>query len=203
MAIKTNGAARTAKSLNAGVLDRVADVGGIEPEIGECPRSRGQIDPAVRRQLAAAPPKPAHRPRSPASGPFRKSANLREIPTGKPAVRRHGGEIPPDDAVGVVTRTEPPGIDGKCLELQVHRKPAQAAVLAPATVIGPVPVKQGFFNVPSGGVSVAGGLYAFFWTDHCSDPNPLRPSPDDPLARPAPQSKMSRKATIATASARA
>jgi hypothetical protein len=59
-------------------------------------------------------------------------------------------------------------------------------MFAPATIIGPTPVKQGFFNVPSGGVSGADGLYAFFWTDHCADPNgPLRPSPDDPLARPA------------------
>src|ERR1700730_14074937 len=30
------------------------------------------------------------------------------------------GEIPPDDAVGFTTRREPPGNDGKCLELQVN-----------------------------------------------------------------------------------
>jgi hypothetical protein len=94
------------------------------------------------------------------------------------------GLVPPDDAVGVVMRREPPANDGKCLELQIHQKPGPAKVLAPATVTGPVPVKQGFFNVPSGGVSVPGGLYAFFFTDHCSPPNPLKPSPDDPLARP-------------------
>jgi hypothetical protein len=94
------------------------------------------------------------------------------------------GEIPPDDAVGVVVRREPPGNDGKCLEMQVHQKPGPMRMLAPATVVDPTPFKQGFFNVPSGGVSGTDGLYAFFWTNHCSDPNPLRPSPDDPLVRP-------------------
>jgi len=94
------------------------------------------------------------------------------------------GEIPPDDAVGVVVRREPPARDGKCLEMQVHQKPGPTRMFAPATVTGPIPVKQGFFNVPSGGVSVAGSLYAFFFTNHCSQPNPLKPSPDDPIARP-------------------
>jgi hypothetical protein len=93
------------------------------------------------------------------------------------------GEVPPDDAVGVVIRREAPTDDGKCLEMQVHQK-FGAKTFAPASIISPAPIKQGFFNVPSGGVSGADGLYAFFWTDHCSDPNPLRPSPDDPLARP-------------------
>jgi hypothetical protein len=96
------------------------------------------------------------------------------------------GEIPPDDAVGIVTRMEPPTNDGKCLDMQVHRKAGPDRSFAPATVIGPVSVKQGFFNVPSGGVGVADGLYAFFWTDHCSPPNPLKPSREAPLARPAP-----------------
>lgn len=95
------------------------------------------------------------------------------------------GEIPPDDAVGVVVRREPPANDGKCLELRVHQKPGPSKMFAPATVTGPVPVKQGFFNVPSGGVSVAGSLYAFFFTDHCSPPHPLEPSRNDPLARPS------------------
>jgi hypothetical protein len=45
-------------------------------------------------------------------------------------------------------------------------------------------VKQGFFNVPSGGVTAAGHLFAFFWTDHCSEPTSLRPLPGNPLARP-------------------
>jgi Domain of unknown function (DUF4185) len=95
-----------------------------------------------------------------------------------------GGEIPPDDAVGVTLRKEPPGRDGKCLELQIHQKPGPAKMFAPATVTGPIPVKQGFFNVPSGGVSVAGALYAFFFTNHCTLPTLLKPAPDDPLIRP-------------------
>ena len=95
------------------------------------------------------------------------------------------GEIPPDDAVGITVRREPPGNDGKCLELRVHDDPSTPRTFAPARIVGPIPVKQGFFNVPSGGVSAAGGLFAFFWTDHCSAPNPLRPSPARPLVRPA------------------
>jgi len=94
------------------------------------------------------------------------------------------GEIPPDDAVGFTTRREPPGNDGKCLELQIHDKPSPPRTFAPATIVGPTRIKQGFFNVPSGGVSADGGLFGFFWSDHCGDPNPLGPSPDAPLARP-------------------
>jgi hypothetical protein len=99
-----------------------------------------------------------------------------------PHPRGSVAEVPPDDAVGVVVRREAPTRD-KCLEMQVHQKPG-TRMFAPATIIGPTPVKQGFFNVPSGGVSGADGLYAFFWTNHCVDPNPLRPAADDPLARP-------------------
>jgi hypothetical protein len=93
-------------------------------------------------------------------------------------------EVPPDDAVGVIVRRDAPTNDGKCLEMQVQQKPGAAKMFAPATIIGSPPVKQGFFNVPSGGVSDSDSLYAFFWTNHCANPNPLRPSPDDPLARP-------------------
>ncbi len=94
------------------------------------------------------------------------------------------GEIPPDDAVGFTTRTQPPGPDGKCLELQINDKPSPPRTFAPATVVGPPGIKQGFFNVPSGGVSADGGLFGFFWTDHCAGPNDLAPSTDAPLARP-------------------
>jgi hypothetical protein len=93
-------------------------------------------------------------------------------------------EILPDDAVGVTARKDPPGSDGACLDLEVHHNPAGPKKFAPARIVGPVPVKQGFFNVPSGGVSAAGGLFAFFWTDHCSAYRPLQPSPANPLARP-------------------
>ena len=98
--------------------------------------------------------------------------------------RGSAAEASPDDAVGVVVRREAPTRDGKCLEMRVHQKPGTAKIFAPATIVGPTPIKQGFFNVPSGGVSGADGLYAFFWTNHCARPDPLRPSPDDPLARP-------------------
>jgi hypothetical protein len=101
-----------------------------------------------------------------------------------PHPRGSAAEEPPDDAVGVVIRREPPTNDGKCLEMQVHQKRGATKMFAPATIVGPIPVKQGFFNVPSGGVSGADGLYAFFWTNHCADPNPLHPVPDNPLARP-------------------
>ncbi len=60
------------------------------------------------------------------------------------------GELPPDDAVGVVLRQAPPDDDGKCLELRINEKPGPAPIFAPATIVGPTPVKQGFFNVPPG-----------------------------------------------------
>ncbi len=105
----------------------------------------------------------------------------------------HGGgplaEVIPDDAVGETTQTEPPTPE-KCIDLLVHNKVAGGKkAFFPATINGPVKVKQGFFNVPSGGVSVKGALYAFFWTDHCSPPAKLAPNPEHPLERPAPQGK--------------
>ena len=89
----------------------------------------------------------------------------------------------PGDAVGIVTRTAPPGNDGQCLGLVVQQE--TDGTFAPATVVGAPYVQQGFFNVPSGGLGVAGRLTAFFWTHHCARPNPLDPSPEAPLARPA------------------
>src|SRR5271157_3754782 len=92
-------------------------------------------------------------------------------------------EIPPDDSVGVTTRTVPP--DAKtCLELVINHD--SAGKFIPPTITGQVKVNQGYFNVPSGGVSVAGKLFAFFWTDHCMDPVDLSPSPLHPLAFPQP-----------------
>ncbi|HYX68138.1 MAG TPA: DUF4185 domain-containing protein [Terriglobales bacterium] len=93
------------------------------------------------------------------------------------------GEIPPDDAVGVTLRSAPPTKEA-CLDIKIHHSPTRPPKFIPATVVGPPAVKQGFFNVPSGGVSVAGSLFGFFWTDHCSAPAPLAPSPAHPLARP-------------------
>jgi hypothetical protein len=99
------------------------------------------------------------------------------------------GEIPPDDAVGVTTRRDPPGSDGRCLDLQIHTRPSPARGFAPATIVGPTRIKQGFFNVPSGGVSAEGGLFGFFWTDHCAGPVNLVASPQAPLARPPASAK--------------
>lgn len=89
----------------------------------------------------------------------------------------------------MLLRREPPGNDGKCLEMKVHEKAGASRTFAPATIVGPITVKQGFFNVPSGDVTGADGLYAFFWTNHCANPNPLQPSPDKPLLRPAANGK--------------
>ena len=104
--------------------------------------------------------------------------------------RGPASEIPPDDSVGFTTRRAPPGNDGKCLGLklndQIGSQPSSKKVLAPPTIVGAVPIKQGWFNVPSGGVSVGGGLFAFFWTNHCTGPGRLEHSPDAPLARPQP-----------------
>lgn len=95
------------------------------------------------------------------------------------------GEIPPDDAVGEVIQTDPPDHkDGGCLGLQVHSRHGPTRQFVPATIVGAVAVKQGFFNVPTGGVSANDSLFAFFWTDHCSDPSRLLPTPDNPLVRP-------------------
>ncbi len=93
-------------------------------------------------------------------------------------------EWTPDDSVGVTTRTEPPNAEA-CLDMTVHsRTVAGKPAYDPATITGPVKVKQGFFNVPSGGVSVKGALYAFFWTDHCWQPNTVQPDPGHPMQRP-------------------
>ena len=83
----------------------------------------------------------------------------------------------PTTRSGVIVRREPPTSD-KCLEMQINRKPGAAKAFQPATIVGPTQIKQGFFNVPSGGVSQDGALFGFFWTDHCVDPNDLRPAPE-------------------------
>jgi Domain of unknown function (DUF4185) len=108
-------------------------------------------------------------------------------PTTHSGGRGPAAEIPPDDSVGFTTRRAPPGNDGKCLELQLNDQIGQGPskkVLAPPTIVDKVKVKQGWFNVPSGGVSVDGGLFGFFWTNHCTGPARLQPSPAAPLARP-------------------
>jgi hypothetical protein len=102
-------------------------------------------------------------------------------------------EAPPNDAVGVVTARTAPS-SAACLGMQIQDKPGlimhingQGSALKiydPATVTGPEKIQQGFFDVPSGGVSVGGALYGFFWTDHCAKGHAIPPAPDQPLARP-------------------
>jgi len=96
-----------------------------------------------------------------------------------------GDEVSPaDDAVGWITSRTPP-TKSQCLDLQVNHATTPTTKIIPARVTGPLPVKHGYFNVPSGGVSNSGRLYAFFWTNHCMFPTTLDPNPH-PLARPAP-----------------
>lgn len=93
----------------------------------------------------------------------------------------NGNPIPPDDALGVTSRTAAP--DSKtCLDLALVSSVPDS--FAHPTVAPPI--LQGSFNVPSGGVFVGGTFYAFFWTDHCVVPLPLGPMPDAPLSLPAP-----------------
>jgi hypothetical protein len=98
-----------------------------------------------------------------------------------------GNEFQPkDDAVGWITsRTAP--TRSQCTDLTINADPGPT--LTPATVTGPLQVMQGYFNVPSGGVSGGGGVTAFFWTNHCGDPNPLVANPPSALARPLPTAK--------------
>lgn len=108
-------------------------------------------------------------------------------PSGHTPTSVADAEVHPDDAVGVTTRKDPPNkADGKCLELEIHHSSGDKKTFTPPTIVGQTPVKQGLFNVPSGGVSAGGGLYAFFWINHCLFANPLPPLPTTPLARPAP-----------------
>jgi hypothetical protein len=91
--------------------------------------------------------------------------------------------VPPDDALGWTTRTVPPD-PTSCLDLQL-------ATSAPQNFAHPrvLPaIKQGSFNVPSGGIFLDGSLYAFFWTDHCAAPQFLTPDAGDPLSLPPPGS---------------
>jgi hypothetical protein len=79
----------------------------------------------------------------------------------------HDESGPPDDAVGWITsRTSPK--ENECSDLIINN--TDSIVRSPE-VKTPAPIKQGIFNVPSGGVSSDGGLYAFFWTDHCNSPD--------------------------------
>lgn len=89
--------------------------------------------------------------------------------------------VPPDDAFGSTNRTAPPD-PSTCLDLTI-------ASNAPQTFANPVvtpAIKQGSFNVPSGGIFLDDYLYEFFWTNHCSLPGTLAPDAVTPLSIPAP-----------------
>jgi hypothetical protein len=108
-------------------------------------------------------------------------------PGAGPGERAQGEIEPADDAVGWITSRTPP-TPSQCPDLTVnHITIGAARQIVPATVAGLPRVKHGYFNVPSGGVSSGGALYAFFWTNHCQKNPNLVPNPPHPLARPAPQ----------------
>src|ERR1700761_3828731 len=87
--------------------------------------------------------------------------------------------IPPDDTLGLTTRTAEP--DAKtCLDLKLA-SPGPHQLTHPA--VTPT-IEQASFNVPSGGIFTGGRLYAFFWTDHCLLPDPLAPNSATPLLLP-------------------
>ncbi len=94
-------------------------------------------------------------------------------------------DLPPDDSVGITTRTKTPDGEKGCIGMTIQTSAPKK--FSHPTVIAPASIHQGFFNVPSGGLSVGGHLYAFFWTNHCANPVHLAPSPSAPLA-PVPAS---------------
>jgi hypothetical protein len=83
---------------------------------------------------------------------------------------------PPDDAVGWITSRTPPTADA-CTDLRLNTEQAAANLLRSPIIVSDGVIKQGLFNVPSGGVSSDGWLYAFFWTDHCNN-TPKTPCPE-------------------------
>ena len=97
----------------------------------------------------------------------------------------HPGDAvnPKDDAVGWITSRIAP-THAQCTDMAVNSNPGP--VIAPATVTGPMEIAQGYFNVPSGGVSDSGGVTAFFWTNHCECPTALDAFAPSPLTRPSP-----------------
>jgi hypothetical protein len=83
----------------------------------------------------------------------------------------------PDDALGWTTQTATPDAQ-ICIDLKLATPAFDHPTVTPA-------IKQGSFNVPTGGVFVDDTLYAFFWTNHCAGPNAVLPLPGTPLVAPA------------------
>jgi hypothetical protein len=87
--------------------------------------------------------------------------------------------IPADDAIGSTTQTAEP--DAKtCLDMKMA-SPGLGAITHP--VVTPA-IQQGSFNVPTGGITVNGVVYAFFWNNHCFWPDPFGPNPATPELLP-------------------
>lgn len=86
---------------------------------------------------------------------------------------------PPDDAIGVTTRTAAPD-PTDCLDMKMFgtKRGLDHPVVIPA-------IDQGSFNVPTGGIEVGGKIYGFFWTNHCLGPNGFLPNSVNPLALPS------------------
>jgi len=80
--------------------------------------------------------------------------------------------IPPDDAVGYTSRTAAPDA-AACLDMKMF-SPGPGAITHPKVTPA---IQQGSFNVPTGGVTVNGAIYAFFWTNHCFWPDGFGPNP--------------------------
>jgi hypothetical protein len=88
-------------------------------------------------------------------------------------------DVPPDDALGTTHRTAAPDAS-TCLDMQLAT--SSPHVYADPTVMPPV--KQGFFNVPTGGIFLDKSFFAFFWIDHCVLPSVLMPNTAAPLETP-------------------
>ena len=88
--------------------------------------------------------------------------------------------VPPDDAMGVTTRTAAPD-KMTCLDMTLlggGRRTFGHPVVTPK-------VQQGSYNVPTGGVYVDNLIFAFFWTSHCTFADPFGPNAATPLVLPA------------------
>ena len=88
--------------------------------------------------------------------------------------------VPPDDAMGVTTRTAAPD-SSACLDMKLvggGRGSFGHPVVTP-------PIQQGSYNVPTGGVYLDNVIWGFFWTSHCTFADPFGPKPATPLVLPA------------------
>jgi hypothetical protein len=97
------------------------------------------------------------------------------VPPGHPPL----DTVTPDDGTGWTTRTAAPNASS-CLDMKMF-SPGPGQLGHP---VGTPAIAQGAFNVPTGGIDVDGGLYVFFWTNHCLFPNAYGPDPATPMKLP-------------------